>query len=723
MPSKPHISTTTFIARLLLLLCASLLVAGTSFGQSSPEIDDVVVGIDATAKLGKWVPVTIHTVGTFENAPVSCSVTALDSTATKVSYRGTLIPMGEGTYQAWAKIGRQHGKVDVRLFDPNGNEVSHQSVLVSKASDLRPSTENHLFVIGGSDELVSNLRVSMKALFKKDAFQVIDVDEPKQLPSQWIGFDGVDTVLLSTHNMPLLEQISERQWLALLEWVQRGGRLIVSANGKHDELRAGGLLSRFVDGKFNDTVELESVVKLDSFVKNRLNVDSLEVASLTIDEGEIALADGDLPLVFRQLRGFGQIVIVTFDISAPVFDDWKGTDAMLLRLLKAGELDELVKSKDQSTLPTSAYGYRDITGQLKVPLEQFSQVQMINFTVVAVLIGLYILCIGPGDFFFLKRFARKMELTWVTFTVVTLGFCGLAVWLSTWSRPQQFQFNQLEIIDIDATSNSIRANAWSNIYSPRTGKHEISFNSDNSYGLQEDAHLTSWHGTPGDGVGGMQAKAGLTSQNTTYEIKIVDEQDGVSTRLEQVPLQVSATRMLHTEWSGRVTKKIESNLRIRNSRLTGQISNPFPFEIKNIRVIYGNYVYIMSNTLAAESTMDISGETVERTRKSYMNRQTRVVDPEKKDRAQNVPWDPSSSRMDRIAEMMMFHEIAGGQDYTSLTHDFQNRIDMSEHLDYGHAIFVGEVDSKVCQVTVDGENSTEHYDKELTVVRILLPVE
>lgn len=724
MPRTPNkLKAISVMANLTILILGLVVGPQVLFGQGDAEIQSVSVGIESTAKLGKWVPVTIQTQGSFKNKPVSFEVTTLDSTATKVDYHGALVSLGESTYQAWAKIGRLHGRISVRLFDADKKEVATQSISVSKAVDLQASTSNHLLVVGGNEALAANLRATMRVLFDKDNSAVINATQPSQLPSLWLGLDGIDTVLVSTHEMDLLEQLSDSQWQALQDWVQRGGRLIISTNGKQGDLQPNGLLSRFLTGTYDETTKLQSMAKLDSFAKNRLTADSLEIANLTIDQGTVALADGDSPLVFRQLRDFGQIVFVSFDVADPIFDDWKGTDFMLLRLLKAGEVDELVTSNNQSSSPSATYGYRDLTGQLKVPLEQFRQVKMINFTVVAVLIGLYIICIGPGDFFFLRRFARRMELTWITFTLVTIVFCGLAIWLASWSRPHKFQFNQLEIVDIDSSTNAVRGNAWSNIFSPKTGKHEIAFDSSNPFGLLATSHAMSWHGTPGDGVGGMQAKAGLTSDQNSYRVDVTNAANNLSTKLNQLPLQVSSTRMLHTEWTGQLTEKIESNLRIRSSRLLGQISNPFPFELKNVRVIYGNYVYSMSNTLAANSTMDISGETVERTRKSFMNRQTNSADPEKLDRAQNMPWDPTSSRMDRIAEMMMFHGIAGGQDYTSLTHDFHSRIEMSEHLEYDQAIFVGEVDTKVCQVTIDGNDSTDNYDKQLTVIRILLPVD
>ena len=66
-------------------------------------------------------------------------------------------------------------------------------------------------------------------------------------------------------------------------------------------------------------------------------------------------------------------------------------------------------------------GYRDLAGQLRSSLDQFQGIRLVPFSVVALMIVAYILLIGPGDYFFLKKVLGRMELTWITFpTIVVL---------------------------------------------------------------------------------------------------------------------------------------------------------------------------------------------------------------------------------------------------------------------------------------------------------------
>ena len=61
------------------------------------------------------------------------------------------------------------------------------------------------------------------------------------------------------------------------------------------------------------------------------------------------------------------------------------------------------------------YGYNDLAGQLRSALDRFDGVRLVPFWLVAGLIVVYLLLIGPGDYFFLRKLVGRMEWTWLTF--------------------------------------------------------------------------------------------------------------------------------------------------------------------------------------------------------------------------------------------------------------------------------------------------------------------
>ena len=68
-------------------------------------------------------------------------------------------------------------------------------------------------------------------------------------------------------------------------------------------------------------------------------------------------------------------------------------------------------------------------------------VHLVPFFVVALLVIVYILLIGPGDYFLLRRLGRGMQWTWITFPTIVVALCrrGLPGRLLAERRPASRQ--------------------------------------------------------------------------------------------------------------------------------------------------------------------------------------------------------------------------------------------------------------------------------------------
>ncbi len=73
--------------------------------------------------------------------------------------------------------------------------------------------------------------------------------------------------------------------------------------------------------------------------------------------------------------------------------------------------------------------------------------------------------------------------------------------------------------------------------------------------------------------------------------------------------------------------------------------------------------------------------------------------------------------------MLMFHEAAGGENYTRLQHRYQSYLDLSDHLVSGRAILLGQAKEPASEVELDGESMANRYDQRWTFYRVVFPVE
>ena len=682
------------------------------------------LGFEGKVKLGSWTPLFVDLPS--NSKARRFEITAPDGNGIPVVYTGQLISSGKGRAQAWFKLGRATNTIRFRMLDAEDIEVSADTIdLITSEIEVLDSTTPLCLTIEPSNNIASEIKSLETQLFDR-ASEVVSINDANQLPLNFQCLQSVQVIYIVTSDENLVTAITESQWQALDRWVASGGKLVVGI-GKNCEavLSKPTGLGRFLPGKFVGVGKIERSSKFEQFTQSRRGQllkrgdPPIQCARIEQPTGIVELTVARNPIVIRAPYEFGQVVFSNVDFDSQAFLDWAGQKNFLLRL-SFGQLNlNRTLTADSSSRSVVRRGYNDILGQLVFPLEQFSNVQFINFTIVAVLIALFILCIGPGDYFLLRKVIGKMEWTWFSFTLLAAGFCGLAIWLSGATKPSKIQINQLEIVDFDSTSGKARGNLWTNVYSPSNTKCDVKSAPENALNLDTSETLVSWMGIPGDGLGSMQSNTSAGMFVQTYQCDL--DSPNSSSELFGLPVQVSSTRSLNAQYFA--NKELPSSSRLRlnptTNQLQGTITNPFDFEIRNCRVLFENWAYIRATPIQPGETVDVFVDMKERTATSYLSRRQDTEDSKGGD----IPWDPNEDDIRRIAEMMMFHESVGGRQFTRLTHGYQPFLDMTEHLYLRRAILFGEVDQVCTKLEIKTDADEIEYDQTMTYVRLVLPVE
>ena len=726
------------ILAVLLTFLMLLNLPATAGAQVAGQGDiELKIGIGGNAKLGKWLPIFIKAPA--GSNPKKFEIEVLDGDDTPVKYVGDLLidDRGSDQYQALVRIGRTFGMSIIRLLDDSDNVLFEKQIELrgaTKVGEFQRSTRSIFMTYESGDE-IKKLVESVSA-FNADGETRVVVAQNKDalLPVSRLGYDSVDLAVMVTSDMDRMSQLTTSNVDAIEGWVREGGTLIISS-AKNSEalLSSGGLLERFSPGKFLKLGSFSNSKRLEALAKSReqlipLRGEPIEAAAFEEMNGVLVLDDGkSMPLITRRAFGLGQVVFVGFDLDSQRMSQWKGLPNLMLRLVGGEELQKEDENKNSSRgSSVSHMGYDDLVGQMRVPMETFSGVRFVAFTWVALLIGLYILCIGPGDYFFLRKILGKMELTWITFPLVSLAFCALAIGISRMTRPTSIQINQFEVIDVDAVAKRVRGSVWANIYSPQGMTCEVELERETGLGFEIDSDLISWHGLPGDGLGGMWTSVNPGLLKTQYRSEIDVSANGrtTKTRLIDLPFQDSSTKPMFSRWWADSPDRIRSRLK-KDTRLGGQlvgtVTNPFDFTLTNCKLVFENWVYVLNDDLEPGQTFDVQTETNEKTLKSLLTR--RKKNQEDKNRSNNSPWDPEDDKLTRIADMLMFYSAAGGENYTGLTHNYQPFIDMTEYAYLERAVLVGQVKQVGSRLKVNGESADDLYDQTLTIVRLAYPVE
>ena len=194
----------------------------------------------------------------------------------------------------------------------------------------------------------------------------------------------------------------------------------------------------------------------------------------------------------------------------------------------------------------------------------------------AFLVGAYILIIGPGDFWLLKRLVRRTEFTWLTFPLIVIGLSAAAYAIANYLKGDELRVNQVEIVDIDcsdadATNDLVRGTVWTHFFTPEVSQFDLQFSSDDPrpgrFPTTANRSSPGW-AFPATRLGGMQADASQTAvfdQGYRYDEQLA--------AIEQLPVPVWSTKTLTSRW----TAAVESDVSAPSCNATAENYSPASF--------------------------------------------------------------------------------------------------------------------------------------------------
>ena len=712
---KPSaIGRKTRLISFLVFLACSIFFFNTATAQPDKSlIESVEIGFAGKIILGKWLPFTVRLAAQSEIARLQ--VDSLDGDAVPVRFTPDLDNSNAG---GLIRIGRASG-ITIHILDSQGD------VIESRRFSLDELRTTHTFLPGTTRltlylGLTSAEQLEPVKLERHLSDEAAVVTDYRLLPESWIGYESVRTVVIIPDELPP-GIITKEQLEGLDQWIRTGGRALITGGKSSDVFFGEDTPPGFLPGTFTKTELIDDTGSIELFTGSneqlvrtngpKLPVTVIETRSDAISDGTA----GNYPLVVRWMHGFGKISFVSLDFTCEPLASWDGRKRLLtLALDDAGNQSGVTIT--EQTGRVSHIGFTDMVGQLRAAMDQFKRVSFITFTLVALLIGLFILAIGPGDYFFLRKFSGRMEMTWVTFSLICLAFCLVAWLLASRLKSSETELNQVEIIDIDTVTGQVRGSLWTHIYSPGTETYDVAMPGRNElFGELKEGWIT-WQGLPGRGLGSMQSKTDLGLYRRRYDCNV----DQKGSQLDSVPMQNASTKTLFGTWTGTVSSDIRRGLRqsANSDALLGTVTNPLDHPLYECLVLYGDWVYVLPDRpLDAGETIVIEDDLREKTIKGHFTR----LGGRGEDEVSSA-WDPASTRLPRIVQMMSFFDAIGGETYTRLTNDFHPTIDFSHQLQMGRAVLVGQIRQATTPLSVNGQPFT-NYDRRFSLIRIVLSVE
>lgn len=593
-----------------------------------PAISDARLGLGDRYKLGCWAPLRLSVTGGSESLAVNSLAIAVDSDgvgAATTSPGGRPLATEPGSTSRdtlYVRVGKAGADlttqlvVDGRVVDrrvfPTDQQWSGKATEIGKEfTPAVPATERLYLQLGGpATGTGGRMLLDLETRDDDSQTHAAYVADAGDLPRDAVGYDSFDAILLlaAERTAPWLDDLlpGDPRLAALVDWVESGGRLIVSCGAGGDALLGpGGAMAAFVPGDYAGPGELANAGALERFADAPEDAGGVPLASRPLPisrlenvEGEIEAFGGsnarETPLIVRTPRGFGEVTFVAFDLDAPAIAAWGGRTPLLRRLLEIPP-----ESNGSGNQPVYGFGpNQDFVNRLIERLDTaFTGVKTAPFLLIVGLVLLYLLLIGPGDYFFVKNVLKRVEATWVTFPLLVLATSAAAYAGAYWLKGDKLRINQVEFIDVDCESGRTRGTLLTHLFSPRATRYdlELSPRSLDDQTLAVEANQTAWLGKPGFGLGGMQS-ASNTQGGPSMGYRI-DPTPGLSgtaggPTVEGLPVQVWSTKTLLSRYRGEAQRLLDAQLvPDRDGLVEGLLTNDTGARLADCRLLFGAWAW------------------------------------------------------------------------------------------------------------------------------------
>jgi hypothetical protein len=748
---------------------ALLLAMGASAQAASRpiEIENLRIGFGQTNsfKVGTWTPVWVQLRAGDARFEGSMEVVAADEDGTPTSYF-TRVDVGAKSSQvftAYVRPGSNNPDLTIKLHDRAGRHVAtvqQEAMLPNPPTVLMPQ-ELMLLTMGRPQgvEMVHTLpgfqegaRPQGSSASLGDLLVVTRID-PRlgRLPGRWYGYDAARTVVLDTADPEVIKSLDGMRGQPLVDWVRRGGHLVISVGANWQMVR-DSVLAPILPGLPNGQEQVGSLEALDAFAGSNKQITppsssgSQKYLVTKLEEvdgrgGTVMSVMSGLPLVVRGPCGFGRVTLIAVDTDQKLFSEWADK-----ALFWARALDLRPQRPEQAAAGVpmggagrfNRMGISDLAGLLRASLEQFPGVRLIPFGWVAFFIFLYILLIGPGDYFFLKKVLKRMELTWITFPTIVVTVSLLAYYAAYLFKGNELLVNQVDVVDIDQVAGLGRGMTWAGLFSPQNRDYSMrvlplpldrepppadagTAGNDVRPSPGTEVMMT-WFSSPENQFGAM----GSTSRrfsfgNSGYSYGAfgdhggADPTAGAIESLQGVRIPIWSTKNVTARWFGPAGPLVDADLHpVGTDRLAGKITNRLDIPLEDAIVAFGKQVYLVGKigpraTINVELSSDrnLSGYLKEKS-KGYLDQ---------------AGMDPNF-RIDRSLLMVdaMFHDSETHvTNDRSLSNDSLHDLDLTGQLLLPRPMLVARLHRPGSRLVLDNAPSPPKVD-QMTLVRIILPL-
>lgn len=558
---------------IIFTLMALFLFLPTIHAMAAPELKvKVTAGFDGKAKYGKGAPITIE----IENSGTSSfsGDLIIDTQQSYESGVGEVFPVNIGAGET-KKVTFINSKMfDFNMYGANtksiffyeggwkqGKEIPHKG---SQQITVAMYHEDTKIITAFTDNIDRLSALKGMRLNNYPNVQMIDASKitSVKLPDESAGWGPTDTIIIDEY--PIADMTTAEQE-AIVNWVRSGGVIIF---GGSDHLTVeSGAFAEFLPLTLstNTTIGPEAFIRwtgIDGFDKEV----TISQSELNTD-AKVIYADGPHILAASKPLGKGMVVQTSFSLGDEPFSKMHGAHTVWKRILD---------SVDQSMITGGRMPYyndpvESLRWTIGNPNELFPSFKVSAPLLFGVIL-VYIIIIIPILYLVLKR-KDKREHAWWIIPVISVAVSLFIFAYGARDRIGQAQIQQTSVFDVSG-DGTLTGYFVESILTNKAG--------DFVFSVPLETTLSTY--TPYS----MGSLFGPSRMSTNSHKRAILEKDATGSKLHLRDIGYWDVASVYGQTTLDVKGNYDVNLTVKDKQLTGEITNNFPFPVKDVAIWSGN---------------------------------------------------------------------------------------------------------------------------------------
>ncbi|NOU76082.1 hypothetical protein GC098_32835 [Paenibacillus sp. LMG 31458] len=459
---------TCFLVCAILALCFQALVPISSVVSADEAMIEIQseVGFGASnVKQGRWTPVTmtLHNQGADLSGDLVVQV-ANPNRSKDFSYvEHVELPKGSTKVVTMLLPGYAYTKSNntIAFYEKslkNGNKKTLDGKTYLEAFPL-PKETLQVGVLARDVDTLNFLSLLGQSGKKLNVLHLKQTDIPREA----LGLDGLDVLALNDFAS---DTLTGEQVQAILQWTKRGGTLLLAGGAGYPKTAATFTEASPVTYQGTTTVkELPELAKVGE--KELILTQPLTLSQAKLVKGaESVVTDGTFPIYARGAYGSGFVTYVAYDLSLNPLASWNG-NARLWEQMLSGPLE----SANAFNLNQMRYG-NDPYYELDRALEYFPSLQPPKLPILAIVLLIYAIVVGPLLYMILRRLDRR-EWAWFVIPVAAIA-TSIGIFQFGASNRGSTMAQTFNTITLNGSGSGIKQSTLS-VFLPKGGSMELKF--------------------------------------------------------------------------------------------------------------------------------------------------------------------------------------------------------------------------------------------------------